>query len=77
LPPLEQIRVTAVRDHHETKKVRQTRDLSYGLGGRLLRQVEFEETDRLSALGHRGQYLPAAGRRAGMRLDGLQHLHRL
>ena len=61
LPPLVEIRVSPVGDHHERQDVRQVGDLLHVVGGGLAWQHELEQADRLPSLRHRRQHPPLGG----------------
>jgi hypothetical protein len=58
LPPLVQVGVPPVGDHHERQHVSQPGDLRDGLGVRSSGQRELQDPDGLAAFGHRSKHQP-------------------
>ena len=52
LPPLEQIGVAAVRNHHVSQEVRRQCDVGHRLLNREVPQPQLENADRLASAGH-------------------------
>jgi hypothetical protein len=69
LPPLEQVGVAAVRDHHVREEVRRERYIGHRLLNRELLQSQLQNTDRFTTAGHRREHASAAVLRD--HLDGL------
>ena len=77
MAPLEEVRVSAVGDQHESQQVGQGGDLLDVLLGGLRGEVELEHPDHLTALGDRRENPPRVADLAAGAVQGDQRWPRL